>query len=210
MRAESFLRAESTRDGGPAAAAISVIMPAMKKRLIASLFAAALAALLYGVRAAPAAPAVVAAAPAVACKVEAYVVDKDPRGLNVRDAPGPAGKVVAVIPLDAEGTTVNIVASSPNGWVQVARAETIMGAVVFEGKGWVSGAMLGISTRGYGTKGVRLYAAARRGKVVGTIPPEDEVRVAGCSGDMMRVRYKNLAGWLEPDAQCPNPVTTCN
>lgn len=200
---------ESTRDGGPAAAAISVIMPAMKKRLIASLFAAALAALLSGVRAAPAAPAA-AAAPAVACKVEAYVVDKDPRGLNVRDAPGPAGKVVAVIPLDGEGTTVNIAASSPNGWVQVTRAETIMGAVVYEGKGWVSGNMLGVSTRGYGTKGVRLYAAARRGKVVGTIPPEDEVRVAGCSGDMMRVRYKNLAGWLEPDAQCPNPVTTCN
>ncbi|HEX8557882.1 MAG TPA: SH3 domain-containing protein [Pyrinomonadaceae bacterium] len=182
-------------------------MPAMKKMLAASLCAAALAALVSAGRAAPAAPG--AAAPA-ACKVEAYVVDKDPGGLNVRDAPGPAGKVVAVIPLDEEGTTVNIVASSPNGWVQIERAETVMGSVVFDGKGWVSGNMLGVSTRGYGTKGVRLYAAAGRGKAVGTIPPEAEARVAGCSGGMMRVRYKNLTGWLEPDAQCASPVTNCN
>jgi SH3-like domain-containing protein len=94
--------------------------------------------------------------------------------------------------------------------VQIDRAETIGGEVVFEKKGWVSGNMLGIATRGYGTKGVKLYAGAGKGKTLGIVPPEAEVTVAGCSGDWMRIKYKTLAGWLEPEAQCPNPVTNCN
>ncbi len=151
-----------------------------------------------------------AAAVAASCNVDAYVVDPDPKGLNVRDTPGAGGKVVAVIPLDTDGTVVHLVASNPNGWVQIDRAETIMGTVVFDKKGWVSGNMLGIATRGYGTKGVKAYAAARARKVVGVIPPEAEVKVAGCAGDMMQVRYGKLVGWLDRDSQCPSPVTTCN
>jgi len=152
-----------------------------------------------------------AAPPDVRCDLEAYVVDPDPKGLNVRDAPGVNGKVVAVIPLDGDGTVVHLVASNPNGWVQIDRAETIEGRVVFDKKGWVSGNMLGIATRGYGTRGVKLYpTAATKGKAVGTIPPESEVRVAGCSGDRMRVKYKSLNGWLDRESQCPSPVTNCS
>jgi hypothetical protein len=143
--------------------------------------------------------------------VEAYVVDPDPKGLNVRETPGVGGRVVAVIPADGDGTVVHLVASSPDGWVQIDRAETVGGTVVFEGKkGWVSGNMLGTSTRGYGTKGVKVYAGAATRKVLGTIPPEAEVKVAGCGGDKMRVKYKSLNGWLNRDDQCPSPVTLCN
>ncbi|HWS90416.1 MAG TPA: SH3 domain-containing protein [Pyrinomonadaceae bacterium] len=110
----------------------------------------------------PAAPAQKSAAAPAACDVDAYVVDPDPKGLNVRDAPGVHGRVVATIPLDGEGTNVHIVASDASGWVQIDRAETIMGAVVFDGKkGWVSGNMLGIATRGYDGKGVKLYPSPR-------------------------------------------------
>jgi hypothetical protein len=150
------------------------------------------------------------ASPAAGCDVDAYVVDPDPNGLNVRDTPGVGGRVVGVIPLDGDGTVLHLVGSNPNGWVQINRAETIGGAVVFEKKGWVSGNMLGVETRGYGTKGVKLYASPGRGKVVGTIPPETEVRVAGCDGRRMRVRHKALTGWLNRDDQCPSPVTLCN
>lgn len=147
---------------------------------------------------------------AVACDVQAYVVDPDPKGLNVRDAPGVSGKVVAVIPLDGDGTTVHLVASSPDGWVQIDRAETVGGEVVFDKKGWVSGKMLATETRGYGTKGVKLRGEGRAGKVVGTVPPEMQVGVAGCAGDRVKVRYKNLVGFLDLEDQCPNPVTLCN
>ena len=145
-----------------------------------------------------------------ACNVEAYVVDPDPKGLNVRETSGAGGRVVAVIPLDGDGTVVHLVASAPNGWVQIDRAETIDGTVVFDRKGWVSGNMLGTSTRGYGTKGVKLRGEAKAGKTVGTIPPEAEVRVAGCAGENIKVKYKNLVGWLDRESQCPNPVTLCN
>jgi uncharacterized protein YgiM (DUF1202 family) len=145
-----------------------------------------------------------------ACNVEAYVVDPDPKGLNVRETPGANGRVVAVIPKDEDGTVVHLIASSPDGWVQIDRAETIGGTVVFDRKGWVSGNMLGTETRGYGTRGVKLRGDGKAGKVVGTIPPETEVKVAGCSGNRVKVRYKSLTGWLEREDQCPNPVTLCN
>ena len=179
----------------------------MRNRIVLTLALAALAAL---GSARPSSTHVTAASPAAGCDLEAYVVDPDPKGLNVRDAPGVGGRVVGVIPLDGDGTVVHLVASNANGWVQLDRAETIAGTVVFDQKGWVSGNMLGIETRGYGTKGVKLYAAARRGRVAGTIPPETEVRVAGCEGQMMRVRYRALAGWHARDDQCPSPVTHCN
>ena len=185
----------------------------MKNTVTSALVAAAALATLLSARpAAPAAPRAFDPEPAAqTCDVEAYVVDPDPKGLNVRDAPGANGRVVAVIPLDADGTVVHLVASNPNGWVQLDRAETIMGTVVFDKKGWVSGNMLGIATRGYGTRGVKLYpTAATKGKAVGMIPPEAEVKVAGCAGDRMRVRYKSLSGWLDRESQCPNPVTNCN
>lgn len=145
-----------------------------------------------------------------ACDVGAYVVDPDPKGLNVRDAPNVGGRVLAVIPRDEDGTVVHLSASGPNGWVQISRAEKIDGTVVFDKKGWVSGNMLGTETRGYGTNGVKLRGEGKAGKVVGTIPPEMEVRVVGCAGDRVKVKYRNVVGWLDPDAQCPNPVTLCN
>lgn len=195
----------------------------MRMRISLTLFVAALAVVCSARGASPYVKAVGTSAAAstvgrapytttpAACDVDAYVVDPDPKGLNVRDAPGVGGKVVAVIPADADGTVVHLVASGPDGWVQIDRAETIMGTVVFEKKkGWVSGNMLGISTRGYGTKGVKVRGEGKAGKVLGTIPSEAEVTVAGCAGRRMRVKYQKLTGWLDPDAQCPNPVTLCN
>ena len=180
----------------------------MRNRITLTLFVVALAALCSARTSTPQVAA--GAPPPAACDVEAYVVDPDPKGLNVRNAPGANGGVVAVIPLDEDGTVVHLVASSPNGWVQIDRAETVNGTVVFDRKGWVSGNMLATETRGYGTRGVKLRGEGRTGKVVGTIPPETEVRIAGCAGERMKVRYRSLTGWLEREDQCPNPVTLCN
>lgn len=190
----------------------------MRNRIIPALTVAALAALLSAGGAATRATAYHASAgsaanapSAAACDAQAYVIDKDPKGLNVRETPGTDGKVIAVIPLDVDGTTVHMISADSKGWVRIDRAETIMGQVVFDKKGWVSGNMLGTSTRGYGTKGVRLYGGAARGsKVLGTVPPEAEVKVLGCEAEKVQVRYRNLVGWLDADSQCPNPVTLCN
>jgi hypothetical protein len=162
------------------------------------------------VRGTSAAPPIQGRTAAAACDVEAYVVDPDPKGLNVRETPGAGGRVVAVIPLDGDGTVVHLIASAPNGWVQIDKAETVDGTVVFNGKGWVSGNMLATETRGYGTKGVKLRGDAKAGKIVGTVPPEAQVRVAGCAGEKIKVKYRSLVGWLDRESQCPNPVTLCS
>jgi SH3-like domain-containing protein len=194
----------------------------MRERIVLTFFVAALAAVCSAGAASvrgtangmpggpPTQKAKAGTPPATVCNVDAYVLDPDPKGLNVRDAPGVEGRVVAVIPLDADGTNVHLTAASPNGWVQIDRAETIMGAVVFDKKGWVSGNMLGIMTRGYEGRGVKLYDRPRARKAAGKLPSEDEVKVAGCEGDWMRVKYKSVSGWLAPADQCSSPVTTCN
>jgi uncharacterized protein YgiM (DUF1202 family) len=181
----------------------------MISRTIPALVVAALAVLFSSFQSA--APNANAASSSSACDAEAYVIDKDPKGLNVRETPGTGGRVVAVIPLDEDGTIVHLVAADSKGWVRIDRAETVGGQVVFDRKGWVSGNMLGTETRGYGTKGVKLYGSAARGaKVLGTVPPETEVKVSGCEAGKVQVRYGNLTGWLDADSQCPNPVTLCN
>jgi SH3-like domain-containing protein len=150
------------------------------------------------------------AGPMRTCDTSAYVVDPDPKGLNVRSAPR-TGKVIANIPKDAEGTVVRLVAQNGDGgWLQIDNAETIMGNVVFDKKGWVSGNMLAVSTRGYGTKGVKLYEGGKASSVVTTVPAEAEVRVVGCDGKRLQVKYKTAVGWLNEEDQCASPVTNCN
>lgn len=80
----------------------------------------------------------------------------------------------------------------------------------FDKKGWVSASLLEVATRGYDTKGVELYDAAKGSKVVTTIPPDMVVKVVGCDGKRMQVKYKDFTGWLEPDARCDSAVTRCN
>ena len=148
------------------------------------------------------------------CDIKAYVIDKDPKGLNVRDSPDKSGELIGVIPFDKEGTIVHIVSDSATGgygWVQIDKAETLLEKIVFNSNGWVSGNMLAISTRGYDTKGVKLYdGGGKKGPVLTVIPPETELKILGCDGKRVHVKYKDTYGWLEPDAQCAHPGTNCN
>ncbi len=150
------------------------------------------------------------ATPIGVCDATAYVIDPDKNGLNVRSAPR-TGSIVGNIPKDSEGTIVHLIAQNSNGgWVQLDRATTVAEKVVFDKKGWISGNMLGVSTRGYGTKGVSLYTGVKGDTVITTIPPETQVTVMGCDGARLQVKYKGEVGWLKADDQCDSPVTNCN
>jgi SH3-like domain-containing protein len=139
------------------------------------------------------------------CKIQAYVIDKDKNGLNVRAKPSSASTTLATIPFDEDGVIVNIIGAS-NNWILIDHAEAVSGAELYAGKGWVFGRLLGTSTR---YKVNLLQEPSKRSVKTGTVPVEDEVKLLGCKGEWARVEYKKLAGWLEPNAQCPNPVTTC-
>lgn len=144
------------------------------------------------------------------CNVDAFVMDNDPNGLNIRAEGDAKDEIIGKIPFNEEGTTVHIIQSNFGGWLKINRAETVDGTVVFDKEGWVSANLLGTSTAGYGTKGVKLYEAGKGTKVLVTIPPSTMVRVSSCDKSDVRVKYKKFEGWLDLESQCGNPVTNCS
>lgn len=143
------------------------------------------------------------------CNISAYVIDKDPQGLNVRMNASSRSKILTKLPTNTDAAFVDIVASQ-GAWVQIDKAESARRDFEFHGKGWLYTQLLGTSTRGYGTKGVNVYQeASEKSKVVGRIPDQKEVKLLSCRGSYAKIQYENITGWLARAAQCPNPLTTC-
>lgn len=142
------------------------------------------------------------------CQISAYVIDKDPKGLNVRSGPGERYKIVGNLPTNTIGVIVNLSASQGD-WVQLIKADSPE-KTVFQGTGWVYTQLLGTSTRGYGSQGVSVYpSASTESSAIGRIPPQRSVKLLSCTQSWAFVEYEGLKGWIAPDAQCPNPLTTC-
>ena len=151
------------------------------------------------------------------CDIAAYVVDPDPRGLNVRSGPGKAFPVVGTIPYGG-GSAVGVkVTGSTGQWLRIKDAETQeSGETAFEGEGWVFAPMLATETRNY-TAGdprapvVKLYKAPSiKSAVLTRLPNETEVRLLGCKGDWAQVQFKKVTGWLDPESQCASTLTNCS
>jgi uncharacterized protein YgiM (DUF1202 family) len=145
------------------------------------------------------------AKPATACDINAYVIDKDANGLNVRSGAGKSFKTLGKIMPDIDGVMVEVKGST-GSWLMIENAETLSGAETFSGQGWVFASMLGTSTR----EKSKLYSTASlKSKSLGTVPAEVEVVIIGCAGNWAKVKYGAKQGWLARDNQCGNPVTTC-
>jgi uncharacterized protein YgiM (DUF1202 family) len=149
------------------------------------------------------------------CGINGYVIDKDPKGLNVRDKPNVNGKIIAKLPHksneDDDIVTVYITGYS-NGWVKIARADTVGGGKIFDDIGWVSAKMVVTGTKGSEDydKPAPLYAQANTKSKIGTIPSDAEVQIAGFACGWIKVTYKGKSGWIKTQNICGNPVTTCN
>jgi len=143
------------------------------------------------------------------CQISAYVVDKDPKGLNVRSGPGNSYKIIGNLPTNTAGVIVDLKASQGH-WVQLTKAESPE-KVEFQGTGWVYSQLLGTSTRGYGSGGVSVYTSANpQSSAVGRIPAATSVKLLGCDRSWAFVEYEKIRGWIAPDDQCSNPLTTCS
>lgn len=154
-------------------------------------------------------PAVASSAPNVPCEFSAYVIDKDPNGLNVRSGPGSNYPVIGKLDNPDQGVVVEI-AACQGEWVQIAKVDGGDNSK-FQGKGWVYASLLGTSTRGYETQGVFLYTKAdKNSKTLSKLPPERTVKLLGGSGQWMQVEYQGVRGWLAPGDDCPLPGTTCS
>lgn len=153
----------------------------------------------------------IAAAP-ITCDVNAYVIDPDPKGLNVRSGPGRTHMIVGTLPHSEDGVTVHIVGAQGD-WVLIENPENLDDTDNQELpklKGWVYAPMLGTSTRQTRSGKVNLYESPnRKSRIVGKAPFEAEVSLQSCRGTWAQVKYKQTMGWLDQESQCGSPVTTC-
>jgi SH3-like domain-containing protein len=145
--------------------------------------------------------------PAEPCALTAYLADADPAGLNVRAGASTSSPVLQVIGSEVAG--VAELREHRNGWFRVRRivdAET--DATLFERDGWVHRSRLGLEVA---AADPRLYEApSRRGRILATLrPDESRLTLIGCAGGWARVTTGGRTGWLSPDGQCSNPLTTC-
>ncbi|OUL22206.1 SH3 domain-containing protein [Nostoc sp. 106C] len=136
------------------------------------------------------------------CNIYAYVNVSASQALNVRSGASSNNKVLGQVPVN---DTVQVVGFLPN-WAKITNASG-----GFKGTGWVSLAKLGLSTRGYGTKGVKLYAKTnQKSQVIVRVPPNTNVKLLGCQGGWALVEYKAIKGWLVREDQCGAALTSCS
>lgn len=151
----------------------------------------------------------------VPCDVEAYVIDHDPKGLNVRSGPGGSSKIVGLLPNEGvEGVGVHITGSSGE-WVRIDRATEQGGdedRTLFSGEGWVYGPLLGTDGVGWIEGGTPIYKEpSKRSRVVARMSAGAEGAVVkGCKGKWMYLEHKKVTGWAQGDALCNNSLTTCS
>ncbi|MEI1377016.1 SH3 domain-containing protein [Nostoc sp. UHCC 0926] len=136
------------------------------------------------------------------CDILAYVTDTDAQGLNVRSGASTDNTIIGQIPINE---TVQVISATRN-WVQITNASD-----GFQGTGWVFVPKLGLTTRGYGTNGVDLYASTSQQSLkVRRIPANTVVKLLGCQGDKAQVEYQGVKGWLTKEDQCGAALTSCS
>lgn len=169
-------------------------------------------------------------AEATICRIRAWSTDTDPDGQNVRAGPGTTYAVIGNLPapqqMDDTGfaTEVSIVGSQ-DGWFRIDAA-TIDNYiadngpdVVFQGDGWVSGRLLGLSVEG----NYLFMEPSRHAPVTLDLSGRPEIpsdtdyagleleRLHACMGDWAEVEVKHIderfRGWT--DDICSSQVTTC-
>ena len=150
------------------------------------------------------------------CPLEAWVIDKDVNGLNVRDKPDIKGKIIDNLKYANDDDEIVIVTINgySNGWVKITDARTVSGEEQFSGTGWVSAKMVTVRTQrldGNNKKSVAIYAdRPKKVRKSGTIPNEEYVEIVGFDCFGFKVKYKSKTGWLSTYDMCGNPVTTCS
>lgn len=167
------------------------------------------------------------------CNMGAFVIETDPKGLNVRAEPNASAKILGTIPpmrKEKDGTYQVMpevsVTGAQNGWFKIKEArdnESLMKELVgtkprkmFNGEGWVHGSKLTVKSqanRGYEKPDPKSSVIARRDE--GSFDGADDFlsfQLKDCQGSWARVQDKRLKSknqfWL--DSICALQETSCN
>ena len=147
------------------------------------------------------------------CDVQAYVIDKDPKGLNVRSEPNAKSKILGALPPLTDITIVGV----QGGWLRIGSAESENAntgemAQGLPQSGWISRRLVGTDTRNYGeVSEYFLHEAPDKKSKVITDPRAATLPIVDCDGEWVKVEAKEgKAGWLERQGQCANWRTNCS
>ena len=147
------------------------------------------------------------------CGIHGWVIDKDPKGLNVRNQPNLNGKIIGNLPHKSnedDDIIMVYITGYSNGWLKIAQAEPITGEKVFDDIGWISAKMVETGTQSNNNSPIPIYLAAKASsKKVGNIPGDVTVKIAGYQCGWVKIIYKGKTGWVQEKFICGNPVTTC-
>ena len=149
-----------------------------------------------------------------ACAFGAFVNETDRAGLNVRQSPSAASKILGKLPANYKGTDspmvvrveVNVLASQ-DGWFLIdgATDNTMLtekpARPMYAGKGWVSGKKLAIKTQATVAR-LAPEAAAKTAFLVGNVLDGDSLskppQLVACNGKWAQVEYA-LSGVAKED-----------
>lgn len=148
---------------------------------------------------------------AIKCDVQAYVRGFEPEVANIRAAPDKKSELLKGVK-SSDQIVFYITGTNDNGWFEISKAETWGGdteEILFEGRGWIHSSNTDLSVAAADPK---LYSAPKKNSKVlkKLIADGSEALPVACRGDWMKVKSGKLTGWLSPDGQCANPLTTCS
>ncbi len=177
------------------------------------------------------------------CNMEAYTIDEDPKGINVRAAASAQAKVVGVIPVKKDQDIGVTIAAESQGWFRIARYYNFGTDKDVKLSGWVHGSRLGSSLQMMDTQNGSLQlreGPSERDKTPVLLKWEagEEMKLKrltaelpggrseiidwekikgaatavllGCRNDWVKIRVHKFEGWVQRNALCGSPVTTCN
>ena len=78
------------------------------------------------------------------CELYVHVVDRDPKGVNVRATPSNTGKIVGVLKFENADDEIAVdIAAESSGWFRLKSAENLGASKSGAVSGWVHGSRLG-------------------------------------------------------------------
>lgn len=146
-----------------------------------------------------------------ACNVTADVIDGDPKGTNVRAAPG--GTVIAVLKASSNPSADDWIevriAGQSGDWFLIDRADLVGDdrKTIFHGQGYVHRSVLGASGLQAGAQ-IRTDHDARSPMLVEHADGDQPVQFLGCWGEFAKIHIKEGTGWTR--SLCLNQRTTCS
>lgn len=149
------------------------------------------------------------------CNINAYCIDPDIYA-NTSHTPGGsiAYRMPTHLPNEADFNTMLRVKGYNNNWLQIAEVYDLSGAEKYNNN-WIFSALIGVSTKQDSITPLYKNTNTASGKMpTGIIGAERTVVLFKCCNNWVytegvNVDGSNFMGWLAPQYQCSNPVSTC-